>query len=82
MAAVTGDRRAVDAALRRAALPDGVERLGPLPFGDDAVRVLLRGRLDQGQELAASLAAMKAVRSAHKEGVGVQVRMQPPDLAS
>ena len=82
MAAVTGERRAVDAALRRAALPDGIERLGPLPVGEDAVRVLLRGRLDQGQGLAASLAAMKAVRSAHKEGAGVQVRMQPPDLAS
>ena len=81
MAAVTGERRAVDAALRLAALPDGVQRLGPLPVSDDSVRVLLRAPLDHAPQLWAALAAMKAVRSARKEAAGIQVRVDPPDLA-
>jgi primosomal protein N' (replication factor Y) len=82
MAAVAGERRAVESALAHAELPAGVERLGPLPMGPDAVRVLLRSPLEQAPELAASLAAMRAVRSARKEATGVQVVVDPPDLAS
>ena len=67
LAAVTGERRAVDAALRLAHLPAGVEQLGPLQVGDDAVRILLRCPLDQRPAVAEALAAMKAVRSARKE---------------
>ena len=44
MAAVTGDRRAVEAALRLAHLPADVDQLGPLPVADDAVRMLLAPR--------------------------------------
>lgn len=82
LAAVTGERRAVDAALRLAHLPDGVERLGPLQVADDAVRVLLRCPLDQRQSLAEALTAMKAVRSARKEKASIQVRMDPRDPAT
>jgi primosomal protein N' (replication factor Y) len=82
LAAVTGERRAVEAALRLAQLPESVERLGPLQVADDAVRVLLRCPLDQRAPLAEALAAMKAVRSARKEGAALQVRVDPPDLAS
>ncbi len=80
MAAVTGERRAVEAALRQLDLPaGGFDLIGPLPLGDDAVRALLRVPLDRHAELAGALAAMKAVRSARKEPVSVQVRMDPPD---
>jgi primosomal protein N' (replication factor Y) len=82
LAAVTGERRAVDAALRLAHLPDGVERLGPLQVADDAVRVLLRCPLDQRESLAGALTAMKAVRSARKEKASIQVRMDPRDPAT
>jgi primosomal protein N' (replication factor Y) (superfamily II helicase) len=82
MVAVTGERRAVEGALRQAELPAEVERLGPLPVRDDSVRVLLRVPLDHGPQLWRALAAMKAVRSARKEAAGIQVRVGPPDLAS
>ncbi len=82
LAAVTGERRAVDAALRLAQLPEGVERLGPLHVADDAVRILLRCSLDERAALAESLAAMKSVRSARKEKASIQVRMDPRDPAS
>ncbi|MEO6411842.1 MAG: primosomal protein N' [Pedococcus sp.] len=82
MAAVSGDRRAVEAALRLAHLPADVDQLGPLPVADDAVRMLLRAPLDQRQAVAAALVAMKAVRSARKEKASVQVRMDPRDPAT
>jgi primosomal protein N' (replication factor Y) len=82
LAAVTGERRAVEAALRLAQLPESVERLGPLQVADDAVRVLLRCPLDQRAPLAEALAAMKAVRSARKEKASIQVRMDPRDPAT
>ena len=58
-----------------------VDRLGPLPVADDAVRMLLRAPLEQRPALAAALVAMKAVRSARKEKASVQVRMDPRDPA-
>jgi primosomal protein N' (replication factor Y) len=81
MAAVSGERRAVLAAVAQAELPDAVEQLGPLPLPDDAVRVLLRAPLAERPALTRALTAMKAVRSARKEPAGVQVRVDPPDLA-
>jgi primosomal protein N' (replication factor Y) len=81
MATVTGERRAVEAALRQTDLGDEVERLGPLPMGDGDVRMLLRAPLDARAGLSASLVAMKAVRSARKEPATVQVRVDPPDPA-
>jgi primosomal protein N' (replication factor Y) len=72
----------VEGALRLTELPSGVEQLGPLPVSDDSVRVLLRVPLDHGPQLWTALAAMKAVRSARKEAAGIQLRVNPPDLAS
>jgi primosomal protein N' (replication factor Y) len=82
MAALTGERRVVEAALRLASLPDDTERIGPLAIGDDTSRTLLRVPLGRRAELAAALVAMKAVRSARKDGATLQVRVDPPDLAS
>lgn len=82
MAAVSGERRAVEAALVQAELAGTTERLGPLPLPDDAVRMLLRVPLADRDALAASLTAMRAKRSARKEPVSVQVRVDPPDPAT
>jgi primosomal protein N' (replication factor Y) len=81
MAAVVGERRAVDAALAQLALPDGVETLGPLPVAPDTVRVLLRAPVDRAGGLADALAALRAVRSARKEAAGLQIVVDPADLA-
>jgi primosomal protein N' (replication factor Y) len=82
MAVVTGERRAVEAALRHADLGAEVERLGPLPVGESDIRVLLRAPLEEGAALSAALASMRAVRSARKEPVPVHVRVDPPDPAA
>jgi primosomal protein N' (replication factor Y) len=79
MAALTGDRRHVEAALGQAQLTSDVERLGPLPHGEEAVRMLLRVPLQDRAALARSMAGLKAVRSARKDPAGLQVRMDPPD---
>ncbi|GAA4731596.1 primosomal protein N' [Pedococcus ginsenosidimutans] len=82
MAAVSGERRAVEAAVAQTRFDEDVERLGPLPLGDDAVRVLVRVPLDRRAAATSALTAMRAVRSARKEPVSVQVRVDPPDPAS
>ncbi len=79
MASVTGARPAATAAVAAAALGPDIEVLGPLPVGDDAARLLLRGPLGSAPGLASALAAMKAVRSARKEPEAVTVRVDPPD---
>ena len=81
MATVTGERRAVEAALRHADLGDDVERLGPLPAGETDVRVVLRAPLERRAALSAALVGVKAVRSARKERAAIQVRVDPPDPA-
>lgn len=81
MAVVTGERRAVEAALRHTDLGPQVERLGPLPVGDSEVRVLLRAPLEDGAALSAALAGLRAVRSARKEPVPIHLRVDPPDPA-
>ena len=90
MAQVIGPRAAVSAALDHGELDPATERLGPLPFraarlGPDAaeplVQVLLRSPLEHGPQLAASLAAMRAGRSARKEKDSVAVRMDPVEAA-
>ncbi|HEV7173724.1 primosome assembly protein PriA [Pedococcus sp.] len=82
MAVVTGERRAVETALRHADLGPEVERLGPLPAGESDVRVLLRAPREEGAALACALASMRAVRSARKEPVPIHVRVDPPDPAA
>lgn len=82
MAALTAPRKAVQEALASMELPPGVEALGPLPAGEDAVRFLLRAPLEAGGSLAEALTALRAVRSAHKEAVPVAIRVDPPDIGS
>lgn len=82
MAALTAPRKAVQEALASMQLPPGVEALGPLPAGEDAVRFLLRAPLEVGDSLAEALTALRAVRSAHKEAVPVAIRVDPPDIGS
>jgi len=91
VAAVTGDRGAVDALVGRVALagPDTV--LGPVELTDGAdlrrgatlerpVRTVLRVPLAQGGELAAQLRASLAVRSARREGGSVRVQVDPKEM--
>ncbi len=88
MAQVVGPRPAVTAALGHGEVEPGVERLGPLPFrplragapaGEPLIQVLLRAPVSEGPVLAASLAAMRAGRSARKEQDSVSVRIDPVD---
>ena len=46
------------------------------------MRYLLRAPLEQGPALCAGLAALRGMRSAHKEAVTVTVRVDPPDIGS
>ncbi|MEL7974958.1 primosomal protein N' [Isoptericola sp. F-RaC21] len=90
VAAVTGDRGAVDAVVGRVALagPDTV--LGPVEQPDadprrgatlePQVRTVLRVPLAQGGELAAQLRASLAVRSARREGGSVRVQVDPKEM--
>ena len=82
MAALTAPRRPLEEALASLELPEDVETLGPLPAGEAAMRYLLRAPLEQGPALCAGLAALRGMRSAHKEAVTVTVRVDPPDIGS
>ena len=55
LATITGDPGAVDDALTLLALPDAAEALGPVPVGDDDVRVVLRVPRAQGAALSQAL---------------------------
>ena len=86
MAAVSGEQDAVAAIL--AGVEPGFEILGPVPVeaqgpqqdGKDRVRALVRAPRAQGAALARALAAAQAGRSARKEGGGVRVQLDPPEL--
>ncbi|MFC8599921.1 primosomal protein N' [Isoptericola sp. NPDC057191] len=91
VAAVTGDRGAVDALVSRVALagPDTV--LGPVELPDapdprrgntlePQVRTVLRVPLAQGADLATQLRASLAVRSARREGGSVRVQVDPKEM--
>jgi primosomal protein N' (replication factor Y) len=71
------------------------EILGPVPLeqqapaqpsvraarqGEDQVRALVRAPRAQGSALAKALQAAQAGRSARKEGGGVRVQLDPPEL--
>jgi primosomal protein N' (replication factor Y) (superfamily II helicase) len=76
---LTGAAAAVQSLVECAALPSGVETLGPVPHGDD-VRVLLRAPLDSGDALMRAVRAGTAVRTARKEPGSVRVQRDPLDL--
>jgi primosomal protein N' (replication factor Y) (superfamily II helicase) len=87
MAAITGPPEAVAALLAMADLPTAAELLGPLPApGDsagpvaDQVRYLVRVPRPRGGELALTLRAAQAARSAAKEPGSVRVQLDPAAL--
>jgi primosomal protein N' (replication factor Y) len=85
MASLVAPRRALEEAVESLpglGLPAEAEVLGPLPAGDEAQRDLLRVPLESGPRLTAALAALRGIRSAHKEAVSVAVRVDPPDIGS
>ena len=69
-----------------AAKGSAFEVLGPVPVeqpvqqGDDQVRALVRVPRSEGAALASALQAAQAGRSARKEGGGVRVQLDPPEL--
>jgi primosomal protein N' (replication factor Y) len=84
MAAVTGEPAAVASVIT--SLAPEFEILGPVPVdqsvhqGDDQVRALVRAPRAEGAALARALQAAQAGRSARKEGGGVRVQLDPPEL--
>ena len=92
VAAVTGTRDAVAAFLARVRVPAGGTVLGPVavdaapgPAGaaaslEQPVRALVRVPTAAGAELAATLAASAAVRSARREGGTVRVQVDPREM--
>jgi primosomal protein N' (replication factor Y) len=88
MAAVTGEPAAVATVITSLGAFDGsaFEVLGPVPAdqpaeqGEGQVRALVRAPRAQGAALARALQAAQAGRSARKEGGGVRVQLDPPEL--
>jgi primosomal protein N' (replication factor Y) len=84
MAAVTGEPDAVASLLR--GVDPGFEVLGPVPLEsplespDAEVRALVRAPRADGAALARSLQSAQAGRFARKEGGGVRIQLDPPDL--
>ncbi|MDX6196865.1 MAG: hypothetical protein QOJ79_16 [Actinomycetota bacterium] len=76
MATVEGPPAAVAEFVRDLALPRGADVLGPVPAGDGDERLLLRIARAGGLDLAASLKAAQAIRSARK-GEPVRVELDP-----
>jgi primosomal protein N' (replication factor Y) len=80
MAALTGSAEAVAGFLSLATLPPAAEVLGPVPAVDgepEDERVLIRVPRVRGQELATSLKAAQATRSARKAPGSVRVEIDP-----
>ena len=92
MAAVSGESAAVASVID--GMEAAFEILGPVPLeqpatvpaaraahpGEDQVRALVRAPRAQGAALAKALQAAQAGRSARKEGGGVRVQLDPPEL--
>ncbi|WP_377642914.1 primosome assembly protein PriA [Oryzobacter terrae] len=89
MAALTGSRAALEAALAEVPLPGSASVLGPLPHAspggtghEERWRVLLTVAPTDALDLARELAALRARASARKDPDPVTVRMDPPDPTS
>jgi primosomal protein N' (replication factor Y) len=93
MAAVSGESAAVASVIK--SVDAAFEILGPVPLeqpapaqqsvraahpGEEPVRALVRAPRARGSELAKALQAAQAGRSARKEGGGVRVQLDPPEL--
>lgn len=94
VAELTGTREVVAAVLARVDLPPDADVLGPVPVPepigpgaagvqvslDPPVRTLVRVPVAHGTDLARSLAASLAVRSARREGGTLRVRLDPEEM--
>ncbi len=86
VAAVTGDRGAVEALVARVPLAEGDAVLGPVelparePTLEPPVRLVVRVPLAHGLDLARQLRASLAVRSARREGGAVRVQLDPKEM--
>ena len=80
LVSLTGDAGALDRLVQAAVLPDPVEVLGPVPAGDDTVRILLRSPQTQRRALVDAVRAAEGVRSAHKDGGSVRVQVDPAEI--
>ncbi len=90
MAAVSGEPAAVASIIK--GMGQAFEILGPVPLEqpaqpaqqavqpEDQVRALVRAPRAEGAALAKALQAAQAGRSARKEGGGVRVQLDPPEL--
>ena len=87
MAAVSGAPAAVHELLDDTALPEGAERLGPVPDpvrsrdGTVIERMLVRVPRRYGAELAAALKQASAQRSARKAPDAVRIQLDPQHIA-
>ncbi|MBR7742139.1 primosome assembly protein PriA [Phycicoccus sp. BSK3Z-2] len=79
LAALTGTRTAVTAALEELAVPPSGSVLGPLPHGDERWRAVVTVPDADGPALTRELAAVRARASARKERDAVTVRVDPRD---
>ena len=80
MAAIRGSSAAVHGLMRFLEVPPGVEILGPVPWAQDEVQVLMRSDLAQSSRLTRALAAAAAVRSAHKDRDPIRIQVDPTEL--
>lgn len=79
LATLTGDEGSLADAMTLLAAPESVEVLGPVPVGDDELRIVLRVPRAQGQALSAALADLQRLRSSRKL-TPVRVQVDPPSL--
>ncbi|MET0493802.1 MAG: primosomal protein N' [Actinoplanes sp.] len=79
-ASLTGKAEAIAEFLNAARLPADVEILGPVPAPEDQERMLLRVARGRAAELARTLHATAAVRSAKKAALPVRIQIDPAEL--
>lgn len=80
LAAVTGTAAAVADLFDTARLPETATRIGPVPVGDGAERVLVRVPRTESAALAASFKDAASVRSARKAPEPVKIVLDPHEL--
>lgn len=80
LVSLEGDAQAVDEAVAGIEAEVGAAPLGPVPVGDDGVRMLLRLPISGGAGLVAATKQVQAHRTAHKQDGALRVRIDPAVL--